>query len=152
MQVTRDNVLTELVPYFKNNPRHYLLLNDSGFGKTEEMKKLFPPRVFNMGIMEQATIGVASGMAQAGLIPVVYSIAAFIVYRALNQIRMDIVLRDQNVKIIGNGSGDYFKFLDDIHWMRNYDTQLLRVIGMPVYYGHQFKEWIESPKGGYLVC
>jgi len=150
--ITRNNVLDALVPYFQADPRMYLLLNDSGFGKTERIKALFPPRVFNCGIMEQATIGIASGMAQAGLIPVVYSIASFLVYRSLEQIRLDIVLRNQNVKLIGNGSGDYFKFLDDIHWMRDYDRRLLEVIELPVYAGNQFEEWIESPKGGYLIC
>jgi len=152
MKIDRNNVLDALVPYFQNDPRHYLLINDSGFGKTENMKKLFPPRVFNCGIMEQATVGIASGMAQSGLIPVIYSIAAFLVYRALEQIRMDIVLRNQNVKLIGHGSGDYFKFLDDIHHMRDHDRRLLEVIELPVYDGNQFEEWIESPKGGYIIC
>ena len=150
--VTRNSVLDELVPYFKNDPRYYLLINDSGFGKTERMKELFPPRVFNLGIMEQATVGIASGMAQVGLIPVIYSIAAFLVYRSLEQIRMDIVLRKMNVKLIGNGSGDYFRFLDDIHHMRNFDRRILEDVELPVYSGDQFEEWIKSPQGGYLVC
>ena len=150
--VTRDTVLDELVPYFQKDWRHFLLINDSGFGKTERMKALFPPRVFNCGIMEQATVGIASGMAKSGLIPVIYSIAAFLVYRALEQIRMDVVLLDRNVKLIGNGSGDYFKFLDSIHHMRDHDRRILDVVGLPVYTGDQFQEWIESPKGGYLIC
>jgi transketolase len=150
--ITRDNVLTELVPHFKKDNRFYLLISDSGFGKTEEIKKLFPPRVFNLGIMEQATVGIASGMAQSGLIPVIYSIAAFLVYRSLEQIRVDIVMRNQNVKLIGNGSGDYFKFLDDCHWMKDDDRKLMDIIGMPAYDGSQFKEWIESEKAGYLIC
>jgi len=149
---TRDSVCDELVPYFRNDPRHYLLINDSGFGKTEEMKKLFPPRVFNLGIMEQATVGIASGMAQVGLIPIIYSIAAFLVYRSLEQIRVDIVMRNQNVKLIGNGSGDYFKFLDECHWMKDHDVKLMNLIGLPVYDGSQFHAWIESNKGGYLIC
>jgi hypothetical protein len=63
-----------------------------------------------------------------------------------------VVLLDRNVKMIGNGSGDYFKFLDDIHHMRDHDRRLLEVIELPVYDGNQFEEWIESPKGGYLIC
>ena len=149
---TRDTVLNELVPYFKKDPRHYLLINDSGFGKMEDVKKLHPTRVFNCGIMEQATVGIASGMAQSGLIPVIYSIASFLVYRSLEQIRIDIVLRNKNVKLIGNGSGDYFRFLDECHWCRDHDVKLMDIIGMPVYDGNQFKEWIESPRGGYLIC
>lgn len=152
MLITRNNILDELMPYFKKDPRYYLLINDSGFGKTDEIQKSFPSRVFNFGIMEQATVGIASGMAQIGLIPIIYSIAAFLVYRSLEQIRLDIVLRNQNVKLIGNGSGDYFKFLDECHWCRDHDIKLMNIIGMPVYDGSQFKEWIDSPKGGYLIC
>ena len=97
MRVDRNTILTALVPYFEKDPRYYLLINDSGFGKTDEIQKLFPPRVFNLGIMEQATVGIASGMAQSGLIPVIYSIAAFLVFRAYEQIRVDVVMRKQNV-------------------------------------------------------
>ena len=152
MNVTRDNVLKEIVPYFEKDPRFYLLINDSGFGKTDEIKALFPPRVFNFGIMEQATVGIASGMAEVGLVPVIYSIAAFLVYRSLEQIKCDIVHRKQNVKLIGNGSGDYFQFLDEAHHCRDHDVKLMNLIGMPVYTGEQFTEWIESKEAGYLIC
>jgi transketolase len=152
MNVDRNNVLDELVPYFVKDPRYYLLIIDSGFGKIDNVKKLIPARIFNCGIMEQATVSIASGMAQAGLIPVVYSIASFLVYRALEQIRIDVVLRNQNVKLIGNGSGDYFKFLDECHWCRDHDKKLMDVIGLPVYDGEHFTEWVESDKGGYLIC
>lgn len=150
--IDRNTVLIELAPYFKKDNRYQLLINDSGFGKHEEIKRMFPPRVFNCGIMEQATVGIASGMAQSGLIPVIYSIAAFLAYRSLEQIRVDIVMRKQNVKLIGNGSGDYFKFLDQCHWMKDDDRKLMDIIGMPVYEGSQFNEWMESDKGGYIVC
>lgn len=149
--VTRDNVLKELAPYFKDK-RYYLLISDSGFGKMDDIKALYSSHVYNMGIMEQATVNIASGMAQSGLIPVIYSIAAFLVYRALDQIRTSIVLRNQNVKLIGNGSGDYFKFLDECHHCREDDRKILEIIGLPVYRGDQFKEWIESPKAGYIIC
>jgi transketolase len=99
--------------------------------------------------MEQGTVGIASGMAESGLIPIVYSIAAFLVYRAFEQIRNDIVIRKQNVKLIGNGSGDFFKALGECHCCRD-DEQLLKIIGMPTY--TSFDKWIESPKGGYFKC
>jgi transketolase len=152
MQVTRDNVLDALVPYFEKDPRYVLIVNDMGFGKFDKIRATFPDRVFNFGIMEQATTGIASGMAQAGLIPIIYSIAAFLVYRSLEQIRLDVVLMNQNVKMIGNGSGDYFAFLDEIHHVRDHDSRILEVIDCPVYTGGQFDEWIGSPKGGYIIC
>jgi len=152
MKIDRNNVLDALIPYFEKDPRYVLLVNDMGFGKMDTIRATYPKRVFNTGIMEQATVGIASGMAQSGLIPVIYSIAAFLVYRALEQIRMDVVLLDRNVKMIGNGSGDYFAFLDEIHHVRDHDRRILGVIELPVYDGNQFEDWINSPKGGYLIC
>jgi transketolase len=150
--IDRNTVLISLAPYFRDDPRYQLIINDSGFGKHEEIRAMFPPRVFNFGIMEQATVGIAAGMAESGLIPVVYSIASFLVYRALDQIYNAVVLQKNNVKLIGNGAGDYFKFLDESHWMRDRDKRILEVVGLPVYEPEQFKEWIESPTGGYLIC
>jgi transketolase len=147
--VGRDNVIDSLIPYF-NDPRYMLLVCDMGFGKLDKLQKLYPNRVINCGIMEQATVGIASGMAEAGLIPIVYSIAAFLVYRALEQIRNDIVLRHQNVKLIGNGSGDFFKSLGECHWCKDDDIKLMNIIGMPVY--TNFDEWINSSEAGYFKC
>ncbi|HNX03762.1 MAG TPA: hypothetical protein PLE33_08950 [Candidatus Cloacimonas sp.] len=149
--ITRDDVIDNLIPYF-NDPRYYLLVCDMGFGKADRLKELYPDRVINCGIMEQATVGIASGLAESGLIPIVYSIASFLVYRALEQIRNDIVLREKNVKLIGNGSGDFFKSLGDCHCCKDDDILLMGVIGMPVYDGNHFYEWINSSEGGYFRC
>lgn len=149
--IDRDNVIDALVPYFKDK-RYYLLVCDCGFAKINRLNEIYPERIINCGIAEQSTVGIAAGMAQAGLIPIIYSIAAFIVFRALEQIRNDIVLQDMNVKIIGNGSGDFFKDLGSCHWCKTDDIKLMKIIGMPVYRWHDFEKWIESPKGGYFVC
>lgn len=146
--ITRDNILQELMPYFKDE-RYVLLICDMGFGKVDLLKQAYPKRVINCGIMEQATVGIASGMAEGGLKPIIYSIASFIVFRALEQIRNDIVLRGMDVKIIGNGSGDYFKDMGNCHWCKDDDIKLMHVIGMSVYEGSQFKQWIEG-KAGYI--
>ncbi|MDD3663493.1 MAG: transketolase [Candidatus Pacebacteria bacterium] len=152
MQVTRDTVLDALIPFFDRDPRYILIVNDMGFGKMDAIRARFPDRVFNFGIMEQATTGIAAGMAATGLIPIIYSIAAFLVYRSLEQIKMDVVLLGRNVKMIGNGSGDYFEFLDEIHHMRHDDRKILEVVGLPVYEGSEFTDWIGSDKGGYIRC
>lgn len=148
---TRDNVIDSLIPYFKD-PRYYLLVCDMGFGKIDKLKKKYPKRVINCGIAEQATVGIAAGMAHDGLIPIVYSIASFLVYRALEQMRIDVVLERRNVKFIGNGSGDYFASMGDCHWCKEDDEELMKVICMPVYQTEEFKEWIESPDAGYFRC
>ena len=148
---TRDTVIDDLIPYF-NDPRYYLLVCDMGFGKVDKLFQKHPKKVVNCGIAEQSTVGIASGMAEAGLIPIVYSIASFLVYRALEQIRNDIVLRNMNVKLIGNGSGDFFKSMGDCHWCKDDDIKLMSIIGLPVYDSGHFEEWINSSEAGYFRC
>jgi hypothetical protein len=43
--VTRDNIITSLLPYF-NDPRYYLLVLDMGFGKVDELKEKYPNSIF----------------------------------------------------------------------------------------------------------
>jgi len=146
---TRDNVIEKLIPYF-NDPRYILLVCDMGFGKIDRLREVYPNRIVNCGIMEQATVGIASGLAESGLIPIVYSIASFLVFRALEQIRNDIVLRNKNVKLIGNGSGDYFKAMGACHCCGQDDLRLMDIIGLECYDGNEFEEWINSSEAGYI--
>jgi len=147
--VDRNTIIDNLVATFADE-RYYLLVCDCGFAKADKLTAMYPNRVINCGIMEQATVGIAAGMAQAGLKPIIYSIASFIVYRALEQLRNDVVLMDRNVKVIGNGSGDFFKGLGACHSVGNDDIRLLNIIGMQVYEGDEFDEWLSSPEGGYI--
>lgn len=149
--INRNNVIDNLIPYF-NDPRYRLLILDMGFGKITQLQSKYPKQLVNCGIAEQSTVGIASGMAEVGLIPIVYSIAAFLVYRALEQIRNDIVLRNMNVKLIGNGSGDFFKLLGKCHCCGQEDIALMGMIGLQIYDSSEFDEWINSSEAGYFRC
>jgi len=145
----RNTICDKLIDRFMDE-RYYLLICDCGFAKTDKLQAMYPDRVINCGIMEQATVGIAAGMAQAGLKPIIYSIASFIVFRALEQIRNDIVFMERDVKIIGNGAGDFFEQLGECHCTYDDDITVLDAIEMPVYDGDEFEEWISSKEGGYI--
>jgi transketolase len=97
-------------------------------------------------------------MSMSGLRPIVYSIVNFLVFRALEQVRNDVVLQGLNVKFIATGVEDYFKFLGPSHCCGNDDIKLMRLINMDVYdpYSVQrpFKkivaDWLSSKKPGYI--
>ncbi|MBF0362133.1 MAG: hypothetical protein HQK49_14045 [Oligoflexia bacterium] len=129
----RSRVINDLIPYAEKDSRIILLVCDMGFGVCDNFKKSFPKRIYNVGVMEQATVGIAAGMAMDGLIPVVYSIVNFLVYRALEQIRNDVVLQNLNVKFIGTGANNYFKFLGKSHCCDEDDKKIFDVIGLKVY-------------------
>jgi len=59
----------------------------------------FPDRFFNVGIAENTMFGMAAGMAQAGLRPVVSTFAVFTALRSAEQVRTDICYQNLDVKI-----------------------------------------------------
>lgn len=154
----RKDILDLIIPAFREDKRYYLLLCDMGFGAVDKIQREFPDRVINCGIMEQGIVGIAAGMSLSGLIPVVYSIVNFLVFRALEQVRNDVVLQKLNVKFISTGANDYFKFLGPSHCCGTDDIRLMELIHVKVFdpysttapFPQLVKNWIEDPKAGYL--
>jgi transketolase len=85
----------------KKDPLTYILLGDVASDVLYEIRKDYPNNILNMGINEQATMGIASGMALEGLKPYVFSIAPFVLERPFEQVKLDVVQQNANVKIVG---------------------------------------------------
>jgi len=99
------NTLTKLA---KEDTRIFLLTGDLGYTAIEPFMEAFPNRFFNVGVAEQNMLGIATGLAEAGFIPFVYSIATFVSMRPYEFIRNGPVLHDLPVRIVGVGGGfDY---------------------------------------------
>ncbi len=69
--------------------RAVVLLGDIGVFSFKKAFEMYPDRVYNIGILEQATIGAAAGLAMTGCIPVVHTIAPFLVERCTEQLKDD---------------------------------------------------------------
>lgn len=74
--------------------RVVVLLGDIGVYAFREIFEKYPKRIYNMGICEQSMVGVAAGLAMAGLIPIVHTISPFLCARAYEQIRNDFGFQD----------------------------------------------------------
>lgn len=154
----RKEIVNGLSPYFRKDKRLYLLVCDMGFSVIDQLKEEFPTRVINCGIMEQGTVSIAAGMSMSGLVPIVYSIVNFLVYRSLEQMRNDVVLQGLNVKFISTGVNNYFKFLGPSHCCAQDDIKLMELINMKVYDPYTDKrafhklinDWITDSSAGYL--
>lgn len=104
------------------------LTADSGEGGLDLMfRRNFPERSFNFGIAEENMVAASAGLAAAGRIPFVYAAAPFLVYRSLEFIRNDICLQEQNVKLIGTGSGLSVSSLGPTHHTTE-DIGILRTL------------------------
>lgn len=84
----------------------------SGFG---EFMKAAPERYFEFGIMEQAVIGAAAGLATTGKIPVFCAIAPFVTARPYEMFRNDLGYMGQNAKIVGRNGGITYSDLGATH-------------------------------------
>lgn len=91
------------------------LTGDLGFNAFEKAKEILGERFINVGVAEQNMLGVAAGLAQQGLKPICYSIAPFLIFRAFEQIRVDVCLNAQPVKLVGNGGGYGYGIMGPTH-------------------------------------
>jgi transketolase len=94
--------LTELAA---RDERIMLLTGDLGFMALEPFAERHPARFLNAGVAEQNMVGIATGLADAGFIPFVYSIATFATLRPYEFIRNGPVWHGLPVRIVGVGGG-----------------------------------------------
>jgi transketolase len=85
----RRQLVRTVEALMKEDERLVLLLGDIGVFGFRKALEDFPRRAYNFGILEQATLSAAAGLALDGLIPVVHTIAPFIVERGCEQLKVD---------------------------------------------------------------
>jgi transketolase len=104
----RREFVDALVDLAARDERIVLLTGDLGFAALEPFMERFPDRFFNAGVAEQNMVGMATGLAEAGFTPYVYSISTFASMRPYEFIRNGPVLHSLPVRVIGIGEGvDY---------------------------------------------
>ena len=101
----RATFVRTLVELAEEDERIVLLTGDLGFTVVEPFAERFPDRFFNVGVAEQNMLGVATGLAEAGFVPFVYSIATFATLRSYEFMRNGPVLHRLPVRIVGVGGG-----------------------------------------------
>lgn len=94
-----------LVDLAAQDPRIALLTGDLGFMAIEPFIERFPDRFYNVGVAEQNLVGIATGLAESGYLPFIYSIAPFATLRPYEFIRNGPVLHHLPVRIVGIGGG-----------------------------------------------
>lgn len=104
----RREFVDGLVDLAASDERIVLLTGDLGFAALEPFMERFPNRFFNAGVAEQNMVGMATGLAEAGFTPYVYSISTFASMRPYEFIRNGPVLHSLPVRVVGIGEGvDY---------------------------------------------
>jgi transketolase len=104
----RNAVIRAVSEMAERDRRVMFLTGDLGFTVLEPLAAKLRERFINVGVAEQNMIGVATGLAEAGFIPFVYSIGTFASMRPYEFIRNGPLLHLLPVRVIGVGAGfDY---------------------------------------------
>ena len=112
----RQAFIESLCDLAEVDQRIVLLTGDLGFLAMEPFQRKFPQRFFNVGVAEQNMIGMATGLAEAGLLPFAYTLAVFASLRALEFIRNGPVLHRLPVRIVGMGMGFEYGHAGSTHY------------------------------------
>ena len=121
----RNIYLKMLYDFAQKDDRVVSLVADNGVIVYDNFMNDFPDRFYNFGISEGHMVSAAAGMASCGLIPYVYTVSAFLAYRSYEFIRDDVCYQNQNVKIVGIGTGLTYSTLGPSHHTTE-DIALLR--------------------------
>ncbi|GGL99367.1 MULTISPECIES: transketolase family protein [Micromonospora] len=100
----RDAYRAELLALAGRDPRVWCLDTDMGGLETGFAVEV-PERYLNLGIAEANMMGMAAGMAAAGLRPYANTISSFAAARACEQIKIDVAGNNLPVRIVVTHSG-----------------------------------------------
>lgn len=146
----RKQFVNSLIKLAKKDKDIFLLTGDLGFNVLEPFIKKFPKQYINCGCIEQSMVGIAAGLATMGKKVYVYSNSCFLIYRALEQMRNDVIEQGLNVKFIGT-QGSQYNFLGISHNIGKDDVGILRLFQpkIDIYIPQDIKAVEESVSNSY---
>jgi transketolase len=109
-----------------------LLLGDIGVFGFRNSFNNYPDRVYNIGILEQSTISLGSGLSNIDMIPVIHTIAPFLVERSLEQLKIDFGYQSLNGNFVTIGSSYDYAGLGPTHHCPGDVQQLLTIPNMEI--------------------
>jgi transketolase len=87
-----------------------VVVGDISHGILSKFRNENPDRYFNIGISEPGMVNVAAGLSASGLIPVIHTIAPFLIERSYEQIKLDFGYQNLPGNFVSVGSSfDYSK-------------------------------------------
>jgi transketolase len=108
MTAMRTQAADTVCELFAADPRVAVVLAEISVERFQPAFEHDSARAVNIGIMEQAMVGVAAGYAMEGFHPVLHTIAPFVAERALEQLKLDFGNQELGGLVITvGGSYDY---------------------------------------------
>lgn len=104
----RQYLFKALSDVAKKDKNIFFITADLGFGFVEHFAKEHSDNFLNIGVAEQAMLGIGNGLASAGKKVICYSIATFSLIRPFEFFRNGAIAQRNSVMVVGVGPGfDY---------------------------------------------
>ena len=104
----RTTFVNSFIQLIESGQNVHLLTADLGFKVFDPIRDRYPDRFTNVGVAEANMIGIAAGMAIRGITVFCYSIAPFVIFRTLDQIRADLCHMQLPVILVAAGGGLHY--------------------------------------------
>ena len=144
----RKVICDVLMEHAKEDKEIMVLCSDSrGSAALAPFFEAFPDQSVEVGIAEQDLVGIAAGLAKAGMKPYAASPASFITTRSYEQCKVDCAYSDTNVKLIGISGGVSYGALGMSHHSAQDIAAMSAIPNMRVYLPsdrHQTRYLIEA--------
>jgi transketolase len=111
----RKQLIETVGKLITDNDKTVLLLGDIGVFGFRKYLENFSDRVYNIGILEQSTISLSSGLSKTGMIPFVHTISPFLVERSFEQLKLNFGYQNLNGNFFSIGSSYDYASLGPTH-------------------------------------
>lgn len=128
----RQQLTATITDLEHKDERVIALLNDIGVYAFRFLKEEYPNRVHNLGIMEQASIGIAAGLSMVGYVPFFHTIAPFIVERGYEQLKNDFGYQNINGNFVSVGASFDYSGLGMTHYCPGDVGALMQIPNMQI--------------------
>lgn len=128
----RKQFVTTVEQTLAQDARLVLLLGDIGVFGFQNAMQQHASRVYNIGILEPSTVGLASGLSKVGLVPVVHTIAPFLVERSYEQLKIDFGYQRLGGNFVSVGASYDYAALGCTHHCPGDVGVLLNIPGMEI--------------------
>lgn len=104
----RESFAQTMLKIGENDENLIVMVGDISHGILQPFAQKYPKRYYNVGICEPSIVNMAAGLSEVGLIPVVHTIAPFLIERSYEQIKLDFGYQKRGINLISVGSAfDY---------------------------------------------
>jgi transketolase len=153
MKSTRQQFADTMLSVGLEDPKLVVVVGDISHFNLQPFDKACPGRYYNIGICEPSMLSVGAGLAKVGLVPVIHTIAPFILERSLEQLKLDFGYHrlGGNIVTVG-GAFDYSNLgcthhcYNDIALMKTIEDSEIMLPGTPMEFDSLFKQSYRSGK------